>query len=110
MARDEVEAAYFALLRAREELAALRGYREFLTAEQRRLHRFVARGDALDAHVDSRLRRAISHTDEPLDTAVRQRLDVVDDELERLPERITAAERFVEECEAEHVRLRQQTS
>lgn len=104
--RDEVEAAYFTLLRAREELAALRRYEEFLNSERRRLQRFIAEGDALDAHVDSRLRRWIAHTDEPLGRAIAARLAIVADELQRLPERIAAAEAFVEESEQEHNQLR----
>lgn len=104
--RDEVEAAYFSLLRAREELAALRRYDEFLHAERRRLQRFIAEGDALDAHVDGRLRRGIAHTDEPLGRAIADRLAVIADELKRLPDRIDAAAAFVDESEQEHNRLR----
>lgn len=104
--RDEVEAAYFALLRAQEELATLRRYGEFLEAERRRLQRFVAEGDALDAHVDPRLRRAIAHTDRPLTESVRARLEVVANELGRLPDRLDAAAAFVEECEQELAALR----
>ncbi len=105
--RDEVEAAYFALLRAREELAELRRYQEFLEKEQRRLHRFVADGDALDAHVDRKLRRrGIGHTDQALADAIKRRHEVIEAELERLPERIEAAEAFVEESEREHARLK----
>ncbi|MDP8962274.1 MAG: hypothetical protein M3N32_11755 [Actinomycetota bacterium] len=104
--RDEVEAAYFTLLRAREELAALRRYGEFLEADRRRLQRFVAEGDALDAHVDPRLRRAIAHTDRTLAEAVRGRLDVIGNESQRLPARLDAAAAFVEECEQELARLR----
>ncbi len=104
--RDEVEAAYFTLLRAREELAALLRYGEFLEAEQRRLQRFVAEGDALDAHVDPRLRRGVAHTDAPLAEAIRSRLDAVGAEHERLSERLAAARDFVEECEREHAALK----
>lgn len=104
--RDEAEAAYFTLLRAQEELAALRRYREYLHDDQRRLQRFVAEGDALEAHVDARLRRAVAHTDAPLARAVRTRLSVVGDELERVPDRVEAASAFVEECEQEVARLR----
>lgn len=104
--RDETEAAYFALLRAREELTALRRYGDFLEAEGRRIQRFVADGDALDAHVDQRLRRRIAHTDEGLGRAVQARLEAIAGEEERLPERIEAATAYVEECEQEHARLR----
>lgn len=104
--RDEVEAAYFTLLRAQEELAALRRYGEFLEAERRRLQRFVVEGDALDAHVEPRLRRGIAHTDTPLAEAIRARLAAIEGELERHPDRVEAAAAFVEECEREWGELR----
>lgn len=104
--RDDEEAAYFALLRARDELTALRRYREFLHEERRRLQRFVADGDALDAHVEPSLRRGIAHTDQPLREAIRLRHSVIDEELTRLPDRLEAAEAFVDECEGELERLR----
>lgn len=104
--RDEVEAAYFTLLRAREELTVLQRYGEFLDAERRRLQRFGAEGDALDAHVDPRLRRGIAHTDEPLAEVVRARLDAVAAEQERLPDRLAAARDFVDECERDHAALK----
>lgn len=104
--RDEVEAAYFTLLRAQEELASLRRYDEFLAAERRRLQRFVAEGDALDAHVAPRLRRAIELTDRSLAESIRARLEAIASELQRLPQRIEAAAAFVEECEQELARLR----
>ncbi|MFN2555425.1 MAG: hypothetical protein ABR592_00900 [Nitriliruptorales bacterium] len=104
--RDEVEAAYFTLLRAQEELASLRRYEEFLAAERRRLQRFIAEGDALDAHVSPRLRRPIALTDKSLGEATRARLEVIANEFERLPQRLDAAAAFVEECERELARLR----
>lgn len=105
--RDEVEAAYFALLRAREELQELRRYQEFLEKEQLRLRRFVADGDALDAHVEPKLRRrGIGHTDQALNEAIKRRHEVIDAELSRLPARIEAAEAFVQEAEREHARLK----
>lgn len=105
--RDEVEAAYFALLRAREEVQELRRYQEYLEREQLRLRRFVADGDALDAHVDAKLRRrGLGHTDEALNEAIRRRHEVIDAEVNRLPDRIEAAEAFVQEAEREHARLK----
>lgn len=105
-ARDDEEAAYFALLRAREELDALRRYRDYLRGEQQRIRRFRREGDALEDAADPRLRRALAHTDEPLDDALATRLSVVEDELARLPERLQAAREYVEECEREHADLR----
>jgi hypothetical protein len=104
--RDEVEAAYFTLLRAREKVESLRRYEEFLRDERRRLQRFVADGDALDAHVDPKLRRAFRQTDETVGKSLRGRHEVIDAELARVPGRIEAAEAFVEDAQAEHDHLR----
>ena len=106
-ARDELEAAYFALLRAREELSQLERFREYLDDERRRLRRFVAEGSALDDTVAPRFRRRLAHTDRPLADAVKTRQNVIEDELQRLPARITAAQAFVDECEREHADLKQ---
>jgi hypothetical protein len=107
MPRDEVEAAYFTLLRAREELDGIRRYGEFLHAEARRLRRFRSEGDALADTVDPRLRRPLRHTDPLLAEAIKARLAVIGEELAALPDREAAAEAFVTECEEEHVRLRE---
>ena len=103
---EEVEAAYFTLLRAREELANLRRYDEYLAVEARRLRRSRSEGRALHDEVDRRLLRGIQHTDQPLDEAVDARLGAIEDEHSRLPDRIAAAESFVEACEREHDELR----
>lgn len=105
MRRDEVEAAYFTLLRAREELDGIRRYGEYLAEEARRLRRFMAEGQALADTVDRRLRRALRHTDTPLADAVDARLAVIADEQRGLPDRETAAAAFVAECEREHAVL-----
>lgn len=106
MARDEVESAYFALLRAGEELDNLRRYEEYLRAEGQRLRRTTSEGQALFDQVDRRLARAIRHTDQPLTDATDARLRVLTEELARMPERIEAAEAFVEECDHEHAALK----
>lgn len=106
MPRDEVEAAYFTLLRAREELDGLRRYDDYLRDERGRIRRFVSEGDALADRVERRYRRAFAHTDKPLADALRARLGVLEDELGRMPERLAAAEAFVEECEREHAELK----
>jgi hypothetical protein len=106
MPRDEVEAAYFALLRAREELADLRRWEEYLAAELRRMRRFTSEGAALDDTVSRRLRRSLWHTDGPLKEALDARAAVIADEQARLPDRVAAAEEFVEECEREHAELK----
>lgn len=106
MPRDEVEAAYFTLLRAREELDGVRRYGEYLHDEVRRLRRFLAEGEALADTIDRRWRRPLQHTDTPLRDAVRTRLAVIDEELRELPDREVAAGAFVEECEREHAKLK----
>jgi hypothetical protein len=104
--RNEVETAYFTLLRAREDLAALRRYDEYLREEGRRIRRFVSEGDALADTVDGRLRRVLRHSDGPLLEACKARLALLADEAGRLPDRIEAAERYVETCERDHEELR----
>lgn len=106
MPRDEVEAAYFALLRAREELDALRRYDEYLAAEAQRLRRTTSEGAALLDTVDRRLTRALRHTEQPLAQAITARLAVIADERGRLPDRLTAAEEFVAACERDHAARR----
>lgn len=106
MARDEVDAAYFALLRAREELDGVRRYGEYLRDEARRLRRSLAEGQALADTIDRRLRRPLRHTDQPLEDAIRARLAVIEEELQELPEREQAAQDFVDACEQEHAQLR----
>lgn len=107
MPRNETEAAYFTLLRAREDLAALQRYEEYLADEVRRLRRFVSEGEALADPVDPRLRRGVRHTEQPLLDAVKRRITVFTDEQARLPQRIEDATAFVAECEQHHERLRQ---
>lgn len=103
---DEAEAAYFTLLRAREELTALRRYDDYLGEERRRLRRFMSEGEALADTVDAKVRRPLRHTWGPMAQAVRDRIEVIEVELTLLDERIEAAEQFVAECEAEHDRLK----
>lgn len=104
--RDEVEAAYFALLRAREEESDLQRFAEYLGDEARRLRRTTTEMDALADDLPSRLRRRLIHTEAPLLGAVKGRLDVIVDEQSRLPDRLEAARTFVVECEEDHQRLR----
>jgi hypothetical protein len=104
--RNEVETAYFTLLRAREDLSSLRRYDEYLRDEARRLRRFTAEGEALADTVDPRLRRVLRHTDPALTEALKARLALIADEAARLPDRIAAAEAYVEDCERAHEQLR----
>ena len=106
MARDDVEAAYFALLRARDEVSDLQRYQEYLSDEARRLRRSTSEADALSTQAPPRLRRRLLHTDAPLAEAIRGRLEVIADELWWVPDQLRAAESWVAECEAEHDRLK----
>lgn len=103
--RSEVESAYFALLRAREDHADLQRYEEHLRDELRRLTRFVAETSAAADDAPGRLRRRLRHTDDPLADAVRGRQEAVRDELSRMDDRLEAAAEYARSCEAAHRRL-----
>lgn len=97
--RDEAQAAYFALLRAREELDLLGRYEEYLSAEIRRLRRAAAEESALRATAPPGSRRPLRASDEALEEVVARRAALLEDELQRLPDRVAAAAAYVEECE-----------
>jgi hypothetical protein len=97
--RSERETAYFALLRARDELTTLSRYEDFLLAEAQRLRRNLSEGAALAELVAESARRPLRTSDADLVELVDRRLRIIEDELARLPERITAASAYVEECE-----------
>jgi hypothetical protein len=100
--RSERETAYFALLRARDELSALRRYEEHLGDELRRLRRGEREEAALRAAAPSQMRRVLRASDGELSEVVQRRVALIEDELARVPGRIEAAERFVAECERHH--------
>lgn len=106
MARDDAEAAYFALLRARDDVSDLQRYQEYLADEARRLRRSTSEADALSTQAPPRLRRRLLHTDAPLAEAVKARLEAIADELKWVPDQVAAAQEYVAACEAEHERLR----
>ena len=100
--RDERETAYFALLRAREELDLLRRYEDHLGEELRRLRRAEREEAALRASVPPRMRRVLRSSDAELADVLIRRAALIEDELARLPARIAAAQDFVVECERHH--------
>ncbi len=100
--RDERETAYFALLRAREELDLLRRYADHLAEELRRLRRAEREEAALRATAPARMRRVLRGSDTELAEVIARRVALIEDELARLPGRISAAEDFVVECERHH--------
>lgn len=103
---SEYDAAYFTLLRAREEHGQLLTYREYLVGERARLDSFVAELRDRADEVPRRLRRAIDHTAKTVLQAVGTRRAVILSELDRMDDRIANAQEFVEECEAEVEQLR----
>jgi len=100
--RSERETAYFALLRARDELDALRRYEEHLHDELRRLRRSEREEVALRASAQAKMRRVLRPSDDELTEVIGRRVALIEDELTRLPNRIEAAEQFVLECERHH--------
>ncbi|MDQ3538654.1 MAG: hypothetical protein M3415_07660 [Actinomycetota bacterium] len=105
-AKSEYDAAYFTLLRAREELDDLLRYADFLVAEQERLDGFVEQTQASFENLPRKVRRPMDATAKPLLEAVGRRRAVVLDERRRLDQRMVNAEAFVRECEQEVETLR----
>lgn len=105
-ARSEYEAAYFTLLRAREEHTQLLRYGEYLTAERQRLEGMAAATRADEDALPRKLQRPINRTTKPLLEAIGARRNIVLSELHRLDDRVSAAQAFVEECETEVEALR----
>jgi hypothetical protein len=98
--RSERDAAYFTLLRAREELDHLRRYQQWLDEELDRLED-VRRAVEAAGGVPRRFRRLVESTDKPLLEALGRRRAIVRSERDRAPERVAAQEAFVQECEAD---------
>ena len=105
-AKSEYDAAYFTLLRAREERDALLRYAEFLEAEQHRLERFADDTRDLIDELPRKVTKPIAATTKTVLEAVGRRRTAVLDERKRMGERLSNAERFVEECELEVDALR----
>lgn len=105
-AKSEFDAAYFTLLRAREELEILVRYAEYLEAEQQRLEAFTAETRERMDDISRKVIRPIAGTTKPLFEAVGRRRSAVMDERRRMADRLANAQRFVEECELEVDTLR----
>ena len=105
-AKAEYDSAYFTLLRAREERDDLLRYDEYLEAEQQRLETFATETrDNLDA-LPRKMTKPIATTTKGLLEAVGRRRAAVLDERKRMADRLSNADRFVEECELELDALR----
>ena len=103
---SEYDAAYFTLLRAREEHDQLLTYREYLVGERARLDTFVEELRARAGELPRRLRRPIDQTAKLVIEAIGTRRSVILSELDRMDDRIANAQQFVEECEVEVGELR----
>lgn len=104
--KSEYDAAYFTWLRAQEERDDLLRYGEYLRLEIERLNTFTEQTRALAEPLSRRVRRAVDSSAKPLLEAVGRRRTVVLDELNRLDDRLSAAQTFVDECEREVSALR----
>ncbi len=102
----EYDAAYFTLLRAREERDTLLRYADYLEQELVRLDDFTAATGAASEEVPGKVRRRVDATTKPLLESIGRRRALILEERRRLPERVEAAEAFVSECEAELASLR----
>lgn len=106
-AKSEYDAAYYTLLRAREEVDHLRRYQDFLDEELDRLRTFVTAVDDAADVVPRKYRRMVDGTSQQLVEAVGRRRAIVQGERRKVPERVSAAEAFVVECEEALAGLRQ---
>ena len=105
-AKSEFDAAYFTLLRAREERDTLLRYAEYLEAEQERLERFSTETRDLIEDLPRKVTRPIATTTKTVLEAVGRRRAAVLDERRRMPQRLSNADQFVQECELEVDALR----
>jgi hypothetical protein len=104
--QSDYDAAYFALLRAREELAHLQRYADYLLEELHRLDDFGTAIDDAGEVVPAKFRRMVDGTAKPLLEAVDRRRAIIRSERRKLPDRIEAQEAYVRECEEEAAALR----
>ncbi len=104
--KSDYDAAYFTLLRAREELDDLRRYQDYLEEELARLGTFVKAVNGGPEAVPRKFRRLVDSTAKPLIEAVGKRRAVVLAERDALPERLDAQDAFIRELEREVDALR----
>jgi hypothetical protein len=104
--KSEYDAAYFTLLRAREELDHLRRYQDYLDEELERLAAFTEAVDTAGERVPAKYRKLVDASAKPVLDAVKARRALVRAERQKVPTRISDQEAFVVECEDEVQRLR----
>ncbi|MGI9016894.1 MAG: hypothetical protein ACR2HR_07300 [Euzebya sp.] len=104
--QSEYDAAYFTLLRAREELSHLLRYQEFLEEELARLATFATALDEASSVVPRKFRKMVDSTDKQVLEALGRRRAIVLSERQKVPQRIADQEAFVGECEQDVAALR----
>src|SRR5687768_17381605 len=104
--KAEYEAAYFTLLRAREELEQLQRYAQYLEEELERLADFVRAVNGAPEVVPRKIRRPVDASAKQLLEAVGRRRSIILSERVAVPGRIEAQQAFVTELETELAALR----
>ena len=104
--KAEYDAAYFTLLRAREELDHLRAYERFLEEERARLDAWTRSLHAGAEPVPRKFTRLVDSTAKPVLEAVGRRRQVVLGEQDKVPGLIRDQEAHVRELEDEVAALR----
>lgn len=100
--QDEYEAAYFTLLRAREQAEHLNRYGQILEAERLRLVQWMATlREEMGSQIPAAIRRPIDANVGMVVEALEHRLELVIDEERQLPKQIEAQLAFILECVAE---------
>lgn len=105
--RDEYEAAYFTLLRARDHGEQLARYAQLLEAERLRIQAWMDQlRTEIGTGVPPAIRRPLDHSLPPLLEAMEARLQLVIDEERHLPKQMEAQAAFILECEEEVASLK----
>lgn len=103
----EYEAAYFTLLRAREDLDHLHRYQYILDEEIIRLQGWIAiLREEVGTQVPGVIRRRLDDSVKVTIEGLQERIKVAEGELKALPKRIDDQQIFVHECEQEVEQLK----
>lgn len=103
----EYEAAYFTLLRAREDLDHLHRYEYILDEEIARLRGWIAiLREEVGSQVPGPIRRRLDDSVKGTIDALQDRIKLAESELKALPKRLEAQQTFVQECEDEVASLK----
>lgn len=103
----EYEAAYFTLLRAREDLDHLHRYQYILDEEITRLQGWITiLREEVGTQVPGVIRRRLDDSVKVTIEGLQERIKVAEGELRALPNRIDDQQGFVNECEQEVEQLK----